>query len=154
DLTFSGSKRVVKHILKPLNELTDTAYNLSLQSPNSITSALGSSEEDVISSASSVSEGENNREETPDLFRNSTLGMLEPNRQGDPSSESEEDDEMYEEEEYGDEMEYEEGMPAPEANDGEVVSDEDIDEELGGPGPVEGLPGDIPMDIELVMEDP
>jgi E3 ubiquitin-protein ligase HUWE1 len=156
DLTFPGSKRVVKHILKPLNELTETAYNLSVTSPSSITSALGTSDEDVISSASSVSDVEDEREETPDLFRNSALAMLEPNRQDDSSSESGEeddgDDEMYDGD-YAEDMEYEDGMPTVDPNDGEVVSDEDIDEELHGAGPMEGLPGDTPMDIEVVMDD-
>ena len=156
DLSLPGSKRVVKYILRPLNELTQTAWHLSLNSSTTITSALGASEEDVISSASSVSELEDEREETPDLFRNSTLGMLEPNRRDGSSSESEEeddDDDMYEDD-YADEMEYDEAMPTVGQNDGEVVSDEDIDEDLRGPGPIEGLPGDIPMDIELVMDDP
>jgi E3 ubiquitin-protein ligase HUWE1 len=154
DLAYPGSKRVVKHILKPLNELTETAYHLSVTSPSSITSALGTSEEDVISSASSVSEGEDEREETPDLFRNSALAMLEPNRQEDSSSESgEDDDEMYEDE-YADDMEFEEDLPTVDPNDGEVVSDEDVEDELHGAGPMEGLSGDVPMDIELVMDDP
>ena len=154
DLAFPGSKRVVKHILKPLNELTETAYHLSVTSPSSITSPLGTSEEDVISSASSVSEVEDEREETPDLFRNSTLAMLEPNRRHESSSESgEDDDEMYEGE-YADDIEFEDGMPMVDPNDGEVVSDEDVDEELQGTGPMEGLSGDVPMDIELVMDDP
>ena len=154
DLAYPGSKRVVKHILKPLNELTETAYHLSVTSPVSITSALGTSEEDVISSASSVSDVEDGREETPDLFRNSALAMLEPNRHEDSSSESgEDDDEMYEGE-YADDMEFEEGMPTVDPNDGEVVSDEDVEDELHGAGPMEGLSGDVPMDIELVMDDP
>jgi E3 ubiquitin-protein ligase HUWE1 len=154
DLAFPGSKRVVKHILKPLNELTETAYHLSVTSPGSIASALGTSEEDVISSASSVSDVEDEREETPDLFRNSTLAMLEPNRQDDSSSESGEDDEEMYEGEYADDMEFEDGMPTVDPNDGEVVSDEDVDDELHGAGPMEGLSGDVPMDIELVMDDP
>ena len=156
DLTNAGSKRVVKHILKPLNELSQAAHDLSTSS-SAITSALGSSEDDVISSASSVSELDDDREETPDLFRNSTLGMLEPRRREESSSDSDdhgddEDEEMYEDE-YADDMEFEDGMPNVDPNNGEVVSDEDIDEEHGGPGPMEGMPGDVPVDIELVMDD-
>ena len=156
DLTNAGSKRVVKHILKPLNELSQAAHDLSTSS-STITSALGSSEDDVISSATSVSELDDDREETPDLFRNSTLGMLEPRRREEFSSDSEdhgddEDEEMYEDE-YADDMEFEDGMPTVDPNNGEVVSDEDIDQEQGGPIPMEGMPGDVPVDIELVMED-
>ncbi|KAF7512007.1 hypothetical protein GJ744_002720 [Endocarpon pusillum] len=155
DLTFPGAKRVVKYILKPLNELTNTAVHLSLTSSTPVSSALGQSEEADISSASSVSEVDDDREETPDLFRNSALGMLEPNRQEESSSESEpedEDDEMYEGE-YADDMEYEEEIAPIGGNDGEVVSDEDVEDE-NVPGPIEGLSGDGPMDIELVMGDP
>ena len=155
DLTFPGAKRVVKYILKPLNELTETAIYLSLHSSNPVSSALGQSEEDEISSASSVSEADDEREETPDLFRNSALGMLDPNRQDESSSESEpedEDDEMYEGE-YADDMEFEEDVGPVGGNDGEVVSDEDVEDDTG-PGTMEGLPGDVPMDIELVMGDP
>lgn len=155
DLTFPGAKRVVKYILKPLNELTDTAVYLSLNSSNPVSSALGQSEEGDISSASSVSEADDEREETPDLFRNSALGLLDPNRQDESSSESEpedEDDEMYEGE-YADDMEFEEDVAAIGGNDGEVVSDEDVEAE-NGPAAMEGLSGDVPMDIELVMGDP
>lgn len=155
DLTFSGAKRVVKYILKPLNELTDTAVYLSLNSSAIVSPALGQSEEDDISSASSLSEVDDEREETPDLFRNSALGMLDPNREDESSSESEpedEDDEMYEGE-YADDMEFEEDVTPVAGNDGEVVSDEDVEDETG-PGPMEGLSGDVPMDIELIMDDP
>ncbi len=155
DLTLPGAKRVVKYILKPLNELTDTAVYLSLNSSTQVSSALGQSEEGDISSASSVSEADDEREETPDLFRNSALGMLDPNRQDESSPESEsddEDDEMYEGE-YADDMEFEEDVTPIGGNDGEVVSDEDVEDETG-PGPMEGLSGDVPMNIELVMGDP
>ena len=154
DLKFPGAKRVVKYILKPLKELTDTAVNLSLNSSTPVSSALGQSEEADISSASSVSELDDDREETPDLFRNSALGMLDPNRQEESSSESEvedEDDDMYEGE-YADDIEFEEDVTPLAGNDGEVISDEDVEDEIG-PGPMEGLPGDVPMDIELVMGD-
>jgi E3 ubiquitin-protein ligase HUWE1 len=152
DLTFPGSKRVIKYILKPLNELTMTASRLSLTSSTPISSALGSAEED-ISSASSVSDMQDTREETPDLFRNSALGIMEPSRQDESSSQSndDEDEDMYEEEEYVDEMDYGDGGGDDGPDDGEVVSDEEIDEELHGPSHMEGLSGDVPMDIELVM---
>ena len=155
DLNFPGAKRVVKSILKPLETLTGTALVLSQNSSNPVFPALGQSEQDEISSASSVSDM-NEREETPDLFRHSTLGMLEPSRRDESSSDSEDnddgdEDEGYDDDEYGDEMEYEDEMGPSPVGDGEVVSDEDPDDM--GHGPIEGLPGDVPMDIELVMED-
>lgn len=146
DLNFPGSKRTVKYILRPLKQLTQTAILLSETS--SISSTPGQTDEDDISTASSVSEVTEEREETPDLFRNSTLGMFEPNREDDSSSESsdgDEDEDMYDEYEaegmqYGDEME---------RDDDEVISDE---EEIEGVGPMEGMPGDTGMDVEVVID--
>lgn len=145
DLNFPGSKRVIKYILRPLNKLTQTAVILS---ETSSISTPGETEEDEISSATSVSDMEDDREETPDLFRHSTLGMLEPSHEEETSEEeSEEDDEMYDDE-YGEDMEYEEDLPE---DDGEVVSEED--EEVEGAGPIEGLPGDPGMDIEVLIDE-
>jgi E3 ubiquitin-protein ligase HUWE1 len=159
DLTFAGSKRTIKMLLRPLHELTNTAEHLSLSSASPISSALGATEEDIISSASSsVSEmdEEDGREATPDFFRNSTLGMMEPHRQDHSPSESDENDEDEEGEEeiyddgYEDEEMYDDMAGGP--NDGEVVSDEELDEHMHA-GPIEGLPGDVPMNIDLVMDD-
>lgn len=144
DLNFPSSKRAVKYILRPLNKLTQTAVLLSETS--SISTVSGHTDDDEISSATSVSDLEDEREETPDLFRHSTLGMFEPQHEEETSSdEDEEDEEMYDDE-YDDEMEYDEDMPE---NDGEVVSDED--EDIDGRGPIEGLPGDTGMDIEVLI---
>ncbi|KAE8340946.1 hypothetical protein BDV24DRAFT_151607 [Aspergillus arachidicola] len=120
-----------------------------VRSETSDISTLGETEEDEISSATSVSDLEDDREETPDLFRHSTLGMLEPRHEEETSSEEsdEEDDGMYDDE-YEDEMDYEEDLPE---DDGEVVSDEE--DEIEGVGPIEGLPGDSGMDIEVVIDD-
>jgi E3 ubiquitin-protein ligase HUWE1 len=147
DLNFPASKRVIKYILRPLNKLTQTAVILS---ESSDISTLGDTEEDEISSATSVSDLDDDREETPDLFRHSTLGMLEPRHEEETSSEEseeEEDDQMYDDE-YDDEMDYDEDMPE---DDGEVVSDEE--DEIEGMGPIEGLPGDSGMDIEVVIDE-
>ncbi|KAL2821931.1 hypothetical protein BJX63DRAFT_427294 [Aspergillus granulosus] len=146
DLNFPASKRVIKYILRPLNKLTQTAVILSETSDIPL---IGESEEDEISSATSVSDIDDEREETPDLFRHSTLGMLEPRHEEETSSEEseEDDDEMYDDE-YGEEMDYEEDLPE---DDGEVVSDEEDD--IEGMGPIEGLPGDSGMDIEVVIDD-
>ena len=86
DLNFPSAKRAVKYILRPLKQLTQTAIDLSESS--SLVSTPGHTDEDEISSATSVSEMEDGREETPDLFRNSTLGMFEPGREHGSSSES------------------------------------------------------------------
>ena len=162
DLNFPGAKRAVKYILKPLKVLTNTAIYLS--DASLISATPGPNDEDEIESATSVSEAEEEREETPDLFRNSTLGMFEPGREEDSSSESDEgkfylsfswnnlltfldDEEMYEGE-YDEEMEYEEEMPE---DDEDNISDED--EDIEGMGPIEGLSGDHGVDIEVVMGD-
>jgi E3 ubiquitin-protein ligase HUWE1 len=88
DVTFPGVKRTIKYILRVLRVLTSTAVALSRSN------ILGTSSRDVIdddvASTSSISSLEDDREETPDLYRNSALGILEP---GD-RSESEEDDGM------------------------------------------------------------
>lgn len=145
DLNFPSSKRVIKYILKPLKVLTLTAIYLSQSS--SISTTPGQTDDDEISTASSVSDIGTDREETPDLFRHSTLGMLEPGREAESSSESSDDEEMYDDE-YDDEgMEYEEEM---ERDGDEVISDED--EEIEGAGNLEGLPGDVGMDVEVVID--
>lgn len=153
DIAEAGAKRVIKFILRPLQELTSLATQLSLTSPEVINSVLGITSDDDISSAASVSEVEDEREETPDLYRNSALGLLDPNRPQDESEsdsdQEDEDEEMYDDEEYPDEMEYDDGMPAPQEDDDAVSDDEDEDLE----GPVEGLSGDVPMDIEFVVND-
>ena len=162
DLNFPNAKRAVKYILRPLKTLTTTAVSLSDLAL--ISATPGQNDEDEIESATSVSELEDEREETPDLFRNSTLGMFEPGREEDSSSESDDgmllpsfhmhsqltfadDEEMYEGE-YDDEMDYEEDGPE---DDEDNISDED--EEIEGMGPIEGLSGDHDINVEVVMED-
>lgn len=145
DLNFPGSKRAVKYILRPLKQLTQTAIVVSETSDDSTTP--GQTDEDEISSATSVSEVEDEREETPDLFRHSTLGMFEPGREEESSSESSDDDEDMYDDEFEEGMEYEDEMDRDED---EVVSDED--EEIEGVGHLEGLPGDASMNVEVVIE--
>jgi len=162
DLNFPGAKRAVKHILRPLKTLTQTAIDLS--DAGKITIAPGQGDEDEIASASSVSDLDEGREETPDLFRNSTLGMYEPGRDDDSSSESEDgqfsipptkhnlltytadDEDMYEGEYDEEALEYGEEM---EEDDEEDISDDDA--ELEGIGEIEGLPGDHAVDVEVIM---
>ncbi|TVY92941.1 E3 ubiquitin-protein ligase TOM1-like [Lachnellula willkommii] len=145
DLNFPGARRAVKYILRPLKTLSSTV--IELNHLGLISTAPDQNDADEIESASSASEMEDDREETPDLFRNSTLGMFEPGREGDSSSDSEDDDEEMYEGEYDDEMEYEEDIGDGEEN----VSDED--EDAGGMGPMEGLSGDHGLDVEVIMEE-
>ncbi|KAG9926404.1 hypothetical protein KCU98_g21326, partial [Aureobasidium melanogenum] len=147
DLNFPGAKRAVKYILRPLKLLTDIGVTLSISGD---VSAPGTTEDDEISSATSISDDENEREETPDLFRNSTLGMFEAANSDDDEDESgsDEAEEYYEGDEYGEEMDYDEYEESgPGMHEGDVVSDEDDD--IEGMGPIEGLPGDIDVEVDM-----
>lgn len=146
DLNFPGSKRAVKYVLRPLKQLAQTA--LALSENDSLSTAPLQTEDDELSIASSVSGAEAEREETPDLFRNSALGMFEPRREDESTSESSQGDEEMYDDEYDEGMEYEEEM---EPDNDEVVSDEE--DEIEGAGPVEGLPGDSAMDVEVVIDE-
>ena len=145
DLNFPGSKRAVKYILRPLKQLTQTAIVVSETSDESTTP--GQTDDEDISSATSVSEVEDEREETPDLFRHSTLGMFEPGREEESSSESSDDDEDMYDDDYDEGMDYDEEM---EPDEDEVISDDD--EEIGGVGHMEGMPGDAGMNVEVVID--
>lgn len=143
DLNFPNAKRAVKYILKPLKWLCAVAVDLSTQYDTS--STLDSTDEYEISSASDDDLVGATREETPDLFRNSTLGMYEPPHESESEpSEDDGDEEMYDEA-FADDMEYDEEM-----NDEDVISDED--EEMGDMGHIEGLPGDT-VDVEVVLDE-
>lgn len=147
DLTFPGVKRTIKYILRVLQAMTSTAIQLS--HANLLPSGPQDSLEDEIASVSSLSELDDEREETPDLYRNSALGMLEAGREEDfdEDSDEDEDEEMEYEDEYADELDYGEEM----SQDGEEdVSDEE--EELGEMGEIEGLPSH-PVGVEVIMDD-
>ncbi|KAK0651421.1 hypothetical protein B0T16DRAFT_434573 [Cercophora newfieldiana] len=144
DLTFPNVKRTIKYILRVLRSLTKTAYHLSQSDVMPITST--DQLEDDIASTSSVSEMDSEREETPDLYRNSTLGMLEPGGEDDFSEESDEDDDdMYDDEGYDEELDYGDDM----SQDGEDNPSDD-EEDLGEMGPIEGLSGE-PGVVEVIM---
>ncbi|SMR44117.1 unnamed protein product [Zymoseptoria tritici ST99CH_3D1] len=152
DLNFPNAKRAVKYILGPLKQLTELGIHLSQTMDISSSSGIPTSaDEDDISSATSVSGDEDDdREQTPDLFRGSSLGMFESGagEDDDDSDDDEEDDdeEMYDDG-YDDEMEYEEEMTA---DHGEVVSDDDDD--IHGMGEIEGVPGDVEMEVDIIDE--
>ncbi|KAF1977763.1 hypothetical protein BU23DRAFT_499655 [Bimuria novae-zelandiae CBS 107.79] len=146
DLNFPNAKRVVKYILKPLKWLTYVGMDLSTRYDTS--SAPDSTDEYEISSASDDDLMDTAREETPDLFRNSTLGMFEPGNESESDEdddENEEDEDMYGEA-YADDMEFEEELGD---NDEVVSDDEEMEMDLGDMGPIEGLPGDVDVEIEL-----
>ncbi|KAI6892580.1 hypothetical protein KC334_g13312, partial [Hortaea werneckii] len=94
------------------------------------------------------------REPTPDLLRNTALGMLESGGGEEDESEDEDEDEEGDVELYDDgydeEMEYD-GDDLEEPGHGDVVSDDD-DDDHDGMGDVEGMPGDVDMDMEVVMD--
>lgn len=145
DLNFPNAKRAVKYILRPLRVLTSAALHLTYSSDF----APSQNNEDEISSAASSVSDIDDREQTPDLFRNSTLAMFEPARDDETDSESsEEEEEGVFEVEYGDEMEYDEDMGH---DNGDVISDDE--EDMEDIGPVEGLPGDIPLNHTLVIDE-
>nr|XP_036576395.1 E3 ubiquitin-protein ligase huwe1 [Colletotrichum truncatum]KAF6783133.1 E3 ubiquitin-protein ligase huwe1 [Colletotrichum truncatum] len=146
DLSHAGVKRAIKYVLRVLRVLTDTAKELSRSHVLPSTSLPDNADDEIIST-SSMSDMSDDREETPDLYRNSALGMLEPRGSDDESEDEDEDDdeEMYDDE-YGDELDYGEEDVSDDGEDG--VSDED--EELGEMGEIEGLHGD-PGVVEVIM---
>lgn len=147
DLNFPNAKRVVKYILKPLKWLCFVAMDLSMHYDTS--SSPDSVDEYEISTESDDEIADNIREETPDLFRNSTLGMFEPPHESDTDEDSEDEDgeEMMYDDAYADDMEYDEA----DIGDDEVVSDDEemLEMDIDGMGPIEGLPGDVDVEIEL-----
>lgn len=147
NLNFPGVKRAIKYILRVLRILTDTAKELSQLNILPSDSAVDDVDEDLASSSSLSSLDDNDREETPDLYRNSALGMLEPRGEDDDSEDDDEDEdeEMYGED-YDEEMDYgEEDLSDREDN----ISDED---ELTHMGEIEGLHGE-PGVVEVIMDD-
>jgi E3 ubiquitin-protein ligase HUWE1 len=77
ELDFPDVKAVVNDILASLRDLTTSVNRLAANSALEVGTASGDIEE--ISTASSVSEEEemHDRDETPDVFRNSALGILQ-----------------------------------------------------------------------------
>lgn len=154
DLNFPNAKRAVKHILVPLKTLTDLAVDLSQRAELSSAPGTSADEEDIASDTSASEEdSEDEREQTPDLYRNSALGIYNAEEDDDDDEEDDEDDEEMEDYEgYDDEMEYDEDDAAAP---GDVVSDDDDEEDMEGledeMGPIEGLHGDR-MDVEVIDE--
>ncbi|KAM0556810.1 hypothetical protein ACHAPJ_005870 [Fusarium lateritium] len=148
NLNYPGVKRAIKYILRVLRVLTETAKELS-HSNILPSDSLSDTADDDLGSTSSLSDLDDDREETPDLYRNSALGMLEPRGENDDSDEDEEDDDdedMYGDE-YDDEMDYGDDDISDEEDN---ISDDD--EELSHMGEIEGLHGE-PGVVEVIMDE-
>ncbi|KAI5799845.1 hypothetical protein EDC01DRAFT_764959 [Geopyxis carbonaria] len=134
DLNYpEASKKVIKYMLKTLKLLSKTAVDLS---ETSSISTPGMADDDDISIASSMDDIDEMREETPDLYRGSALGLFEgggmdDDDEGDSYDEDEDDEEMYDDDEL-DEL----------VDDGGSEMSDDDDEE----------PGDEEMGVEIVVE--
>ncbi|WKT39650.1 hypothetical protein QSH57_001469 [Fusarium oxysporum f. sp. vasinfectum] len=72
NLNYPGVKRAIKYILRVLRVLTETAKELS-HSNILPSDSLSDTADDDLGSTSSLSDLGDDREETPDLYRNSTL---------------------------------------------------------------------------------
>ncbi|EPX73305.1 HECT-type ubiquitin ligase E3 Ptr1 [Schizosaccharomyces octosporus yFS286] len=120
DMNYPVSRKVIRHILRPLQLLTKEAIFLSQTNPESLSGNIQEAEtDDSVSDDSEESEGD----EPPDLYRNSVLGIF----QGDIANENEdnyegsEDDDVYEEMDFEDDQS---GSP------GSVVSDDENDDTM------------------------
>ena len=145
NLNYPGVKRAIKYILRVLRVLTDTAKELShsnILPPDSVSDHT----DDDLGSTSSLSDLDDDREETPDLYRNSALGMLEPRGEYDESDEDEEDDD---EDMYGDDYDDEE-MDYGEDDISDVQDNISDDDDLSDMGEIEGLPGQQGV-VEVIM---
>ncbi|KAM5382383.1 hypothetical protein ACJA88_004178 [Fusarium oxysporum] len=76
NLNYPGVKRAIKYILRVLRVLTETAKELS-HSNILPSDSLSDTADDDLGSTSSLSDLGDDREETPDLYRNSTLDQVE-----------------------------------------------------------------------------
>ncbi|OLL25644.1 E3 ubiquitin-protein ligase TOM1-like, partial [Neolecta irregularis DAH-3] len=135
DLNFPTASRVARKILKPLKHLTSVA--------SKITETRDVNIGDEISIAESLSDaGSDGREETPDFYRNSSLGMLHGDME--ETEGSEEFDENQDEDMY-DEMDFDEEMSGSGGSGGSAVSDEESEHEHDL--------GHDDMNVEVVLEE-
>lgn len=139
ELDFPDVKTVVNDILASLRDLTTSVNRLAASSALEAGSAAGDLEE--ISIASSVSEEEmQDRDETPDVFRNSALGIL----QGVVEDQGHHHNHHHDFEEYEDEMDYDED---------EEDEDEDDDLDDSGSEDDEMDEDDDHMDVSTILDD-
>jgi len=105
DLNFPSTRKVIKYILRPPKLSSKTAIE---SNEISSISTPGATDEGGVSTATSISGIGDMREDTPDLYRNSTLGMFEGEMVDDEHSSYDKDG--YDDEMDGEEMEMEEEM--------------------------------------------
>ncbi|KAL2314487.1 E3 ubiquitin-protein ligase ptr1 [Schizosaccharomyces pombe] len=106
DMNYPVSRKVVRHILKPLQLLTKEAIFLSQTNPEALSGAAQDSMGDQSLSSSSEESSDSDREEPPDLYRNSVLGIFQGDivNENDENYEDSEDDGVYEEMEFEDDQ--------------------------------------------------
>lgn len=160
DLNFPEINRVVKLCLKPVSSLgkIKSEYQAYFARDHSSGGGNNYDDEDIVSE-----DNEYEREETPDLFRNSTLGMYdaESDSEGDDEDEfefydeggplevlmDEEDDDDDDEEDDDDDDDDDDDMDDDNSDENSEDSDH-MDEDLNGD--IEGRPGFGEGDIELI----
>ncbi len=134
DLNHPNARKVIKDLLRPISSLSKAGLNLGEIEP--IAKSEASNAELAHSSDSEI---DHVREDTPDLYRNSALGMFEGEVHEESEEDYEDEDELYDEME----MDYEdEGPTGSEQSDDEdarengdmeveVVLDNEINRESG-----------------------
>ncbi|KAF9268895.1 hypothetical protein L218DRAFT_977318 [Marasmius fiardii PR-910] len=127
DLNYPNVKNLIAAILRPLEYLTKVAIKMSRSPGKGKDTLEGPSAESASSYASgSEDEDEDAREETPDLYRNSALGMYGGEMDDMHFNEDEDMDEDDEEDEGDEEMDF-----------GEETGSEDTDDEEDDPDEME-----------------
>ncbi|EPY50204.1 HECT-type ubiquitin ligase E3 Ptr1 [Schizosaccharomyces cryophilus OY26] len=120
DMNYPVSRKVIRHILRPLQLLTKEAIFLSQTNPESLSGNMQEADTDEsVSDESEESEGD----EPPDLYRNSVLGIFQGDiaNENNDNYEGSEDDDVYEEMDFEDEQS---GSP------GSVVSEDENDDTM------------------------
>ncbi|KAH7927155.1 hypothetical protein BV22DRAFT_1193856 [Leucogyrophana mollusca] len=141
DLNYPNIRTLVASMLKPLENLTRVAIKMSRASDKAKDSVEGKAESAISVSdddddADDIEVDEPGREETPDLYRNSSLGMFRGEMEDvhyapeDEMDEGDEDEDEEMEMEFGDET----GSDATSNSDEEEDEEEGIDEASHGEG--------------------
>ncbi|CAL1707508.1 unnamed protein product [Somion occarium] len=131
DLNYPNIKAVVAGILRPLEYLTKVAIRMSrvsdkhkdtlIEEHESVDTDLSEDEEEGIGAG---------REETPDLYRNSSLGMYAGEMEDGHYGAEDEMDEDEEEEEEDVEMDYGDDTGSEDTSDTDGGEEEDLEEDL------------------------
>ncbi|GLB37041.1 putative protein with domain of Unknown Function (DUF913) [Lyophyllum shimeji] len=137
DLNYPNIRSLVPSILRPLEYLTKIAIKMSRSSGKS-KEALEAEKSDSDSYISSDEEDEmeeEDREETPDLYRNSALGMYGGEMDDTHFGEDEMDEEEGDEDEDV-EMDFGDETGSEDTSNTEEEGEEDVDDETRGSGEV------------------